>query len=249
MLNFKAHNNQLTPPLFLKIDFMKKVSIVWKGLKNAVVFILLFFVGYAVIAVVCSVIPVNKAQATAKQTYYIYLKSNGVHTDLVLPIRTAIKDWSAKIKFEHLPSKDSTHQFIAFGWGDKGFYLDTPEWADLKFSTAFKAAFHLGTSAMHTTFYKQMKEHKNCIKVNLSATQYQQLVYYIEDSFQYDATEQPIFIPATTYGQNDSFYEAHRTYNLFYTCNTWANQGLKAAGLKAALWTPSDKGIFYHYRE
>lgn len=228
---------------------MKNVSIVWKGLKKTVLFFLLFLVGYAAMAFVCSVIPVNKSQTKEEQSYFIYLKSNGVHTDLVLPIKTDIKDWSEQIKFEHLPSKDSTHQYIAFGWGDKGFYLDTPEWADLKFSTAFKAAFHLGSSAMHTTFYKQLKEHENCVKVNVSKEQYTKLINYIEDSFQYNNEGQPLLISATTYGQHDSFYEAHRTYNLFYTCNTWANQGLKAAGLKAALWTPSDKGIFYHYRE
>ena len=56
---------------------------------------------------------------------------------------------------ENTKSKDSTAEYLAFGWGDKGFYLDTPEWSDLKASTAFKAAFALGNSAMHTTFINQ----------------------------------------------------------------------------------------------
>lgn len=215
---------------------------------KSILFLLLFLMLYVFIAFILSVIPVNSDQTDEVDQYTIYIKSNGVHTDLVLPVRTDVKDWSEKIKFEHIKSKDSTHRFIAFGWGDKGFYLDTPEWSDLKFSTAFKAAFHLGTSAMHTTFYKQINESENCVRIAISKEQYQKLTAFIEASFQYDTAGIPIFIQATTYGKNDSFYEAQRTYSLFYTCNTWANQALKNAGLKAAVWTPADKGIFYHYQ-
>ncbi len=139
-------------------------------------------------------------------------------------------------------------QYIGFGWGDKGFYLNTPEWADLKFSTAFNAAFYLGTSAMHATFYKQIRESESCVKIKISKAEYEKLIAYIETSFQYDKDGNPLLINATTYGQNDSFYEANRKYHLFYTCNTWANNALKASDQKAALWTPSDKGIFCHYQ-
>lgn len=218
-------------------------------------FILKFFLAiiglllvYGISSFVLSIIPVNKNQSEYVKEYTIFIKSNGVHTDLVLPIKTDIKDWSEKIKFENIKSKDSTHHYLAFGWGDKGFYIDTPEWSDLKFSTAFNAAFNLGTSAMHTTFYKQIQENENCVKIEISKEQYQKLITFIEASFQYDTNGNPIFIDSTTYGKNDSFYEAHRTYNMFYTCNTWANQALKKADLKAAFWTPADKGIFYHYQ-
>ncbi len=215
---------------------------------KSILFLLLFLMLYAFVAFILSTIPVNSDQTDDVGEYTVYIKSNGVHTDLVLPIKTNLKDWSEKIKFDHIKSKDTTHQFIAFGWGDKGFYLDTPEWSDLKFSTAFKAAFHLGTSAMHTTFYKQMNESESCVRITISKEQYQKLIAFIEASFQHDTAGNPIFIQATTYGKNDSFYEACRTYSLFYTCNTWANQALKKAGLKAAVWTPADKGIFYHYQ-
>lgn len=191
---------------------------------------------------------VNSKDENPNQDVAIYIKSNGVHTDIVVPIKTEYKDWSEKLKFEHIPSKDSTMQFIGIGWGDKGFYLNTPEWSDLKFSTAFKAAFYLGTSAMHATFYKQIKENENCIKINISKEEYANLIKYIEDSFQVDTEGNPILIHATTYGQNDSFYEANRRYSLFYTCNTWANNALKSADQKAAVWTPTDTGIFRHYR-
>ena len=76
-------------------------------------------------------------------------------------------DWSQKFPYEDTVAKDSTLRYIAIGWGDKGFYLDTPTWADLKFSTAFKAAFWLGNSAIHTTFYKEMKLGEDCKKLKM----------------------------------------------------------------------------------
>ena len=45
------------------------------------------------------------------------------------------------------------------------------------------------------------------------------------------------------------FYEAKGSYSLFYTCNSWANQALKAANQKAALHTLTDTGIFRHYEK
>lgn len=207
-----------------------------------------FFVLYILVALVLPRFSVNSEDKNPMEDVTIYIKSNGVHTDIVVPIKTKYKDWSHKIEFDHIPSKDSTMQFVGFGWGDKGFYLNTPEWSDLKFSTAFNAAFYLGTSAMHATFYKQLKENENCIKINISKEEYANLIKYIEDSFQLDSEGNPILIHATTYGQNDSFYEANRRYSLFYTCNTWANNALKSADQKAAIWTPTDTGIFRHYR-
>lgn len=190
----------------------------------------------------------NSKDENPNEDVAIYIKSNGVHTDIVVPIKSEYKDWSEKLKFDHIASRDSTMQFVGIGWGDKGFYLNTPEWSDLKFSTAFNAAFYLGTSAMHATFYKQIKENENCVKINISKEEYANLIKYIEDSFQVDSEGNPILINATTYGQNDSFYEANRKYSLFYTCNTWANNALKSADQKAAVWTPTDTGIFRHYR-
>lgn len=227
---------------------MKPLRRILRILLKFLLGILAFFVLYIIVALILPRFCVNSEDENPKEDVAIYIKSNGVHTDIVVPIKTEYKDWSEKIKFEHIPSKDSTMQFIGIGWGDKGFYLNTPEWSDLKFSTAFNAAFYLGTSAMHATFYKQINENENCIKINISKEEYSNLIKYIEDSFQVDSEGNPLLIHATTYGQNDSFYEANRKYSLFYTCNTWANNALKSADQKAAVWSPTDTGIFRHYR-
>lgn len=227
---------------------MKTLKKSLRFLKKLSLGILLFLAIYVLAAFSLSRITVNSDAESQAREVPIYIMTNGVHTDLVLPIKSDIKDWSQEIKFENTQAQDSTNNFIAFGWGDKGFYLNTPEWSDLKASTAFNAAFGLSTSAMHTTFYKSLRESKTCVKITVSNENYQKLVDYIESGFQHDANQQPIFIAATTYGKNDSFYEANGKYNLFQTCNSWANAGLKAANQKAALWTVTDTGIFCHYQ-
>lgn len=138
-------------------------------------------------------------------------------------------------------------KYLAIGWGDKGFYLNTPEWSDLKVSTAFNAVFGLSSSAMHTTFYKKMIEDDNCKKIKITVEEYQKLITYISKSFKYDSANKVQWIEGN-YGNTDAFYEAKGSYNLFYTCNTWANNALKAANQKASLWTVTDMGIFYQYK-
>lgn len=226
---------------------MKILKRTLKFFGKALLGLVAFLFIYVVSAYSLSRITVNSDAGKQAEEVAIYIKTNGVHTDIVLPVKNQFKDWSQQIKFESTQSRDSTAAYLAFGWGDKGFYLDTPEWSDLKASTAFNAAFGLGNSAIHTTFYKNVNESKDCVKVMVSNENYQKITAYIESSFQLDTLQNPIFIPATTYGKNDSFYEANGKYTLFHTCNSWANGALKASNQKAAFWTVTDTGIFCHY--
>ncbi|KAA0128665.1 TIGR02117 family protein [Chryseobacterium sp. SN22] len=184
-----------------------------------------------------------------KKEIPIYIYTNGVHTDIVMPVKTDLHDWSTKIPFSNTKSKETGYQFVGIGWGDKGFYLDTPTWADLKFSTAFKAAFWLSESAMHCSYYKTMKEGDDCKMIMVSRNQYKDLVKFVDEKFDKDAGGNYILVPTdAVYGNNDAFYDANGKYSFLDTCNTWANNALKAAGQKAAWWTPSDYGIFLHYK-
>lgn len=186
----------------------------------------------------------------AKDEMSIYILTNGVHTDLVLPIKTEQIDWSQSIKFENTKGKQTDYNFIAIGWGDKGFYLDTPTWAELKFSTAFKAATGLSTAAIHCTYYRQMKEGADCVKIDISKDQYRRLIQFIQkDLIKKENGELKVIATDANYGDSDAFYDATGSYSLFTTCNSWTNRALKAAGQKASVWTPFDKGIFHQYQK
>lgn len=204
---------------------------------------------YVILALLLPLIPINAKKTTDPKVVELYILTNGVHTDLVLPVRTSQIDWSQKLPFKNTRGQKTDFRYIAFGWGDKGFYLDTPTWSQLKFSTAFKAAFWLSDSAMHCTYYKQMKEGNDCKKMMLTEQQYKDLIQFIDSRFDKDAAGHYILVPTNAvYGDDDAFYDAKGSYNFTYTCNTWANDGLKVAGQKAALWTATDFGIFWHYK-
>lgn len=202
---------------------------------------------YLLAAFCLSIIAVNK-NAVSKEEVTIYILSNGVHTDIVVPVKSEEMDWSKYVKYEDTKGNDTKAQYVGFGWGDKGFYLETPNWSDLKFSVAFNAAFARGSSAMHVTFLHPLTESESCKRIQISKAEYKKLIDYIQASFQQDQQDNFVRIDTDAqYGSNDAFYEAKGRYNLFYTCNTWTNNALKACDQRASLWTPFDKGIFYHY--
>lgn len=204
---------------------------------------------YAILGFFLPFIEVSAKDDGEKREIPIYIYTNGVHTDIVMPIKNDLQDWSTKIPFSNTLSKKTDYNYVGIGWGDKGFYLDTPTWADLKFSTAFKAAFWLSESAMHCSYYKTMTEGNDCKKIMISKSQYEKLVSFIDEKFDKDQNGNYILIPTNAvYSDNDAFYDAKGRYSFLDTCNTWANNALKAAGQKAALWTPSDYGIFLHYK-
>ncbi len=218
-----------------------------KVLKWIGLFLLTFFSLYFLAAFGLARIGVAEEEG-AKDEMTVFIKTNGVHTDIVVPIRNEQKDWSEKIKFSDTKSGATNFQYVGIGWGDKGFYLETPTWAELKASVAFKAATGLSTTAIHASFYPTMSVDDTTRDIKISKEQYERLIRYIDQAFQKDA--EGYYIPIKTdavYGENDAFYEAVGSYSMFHTCNTWTNKSLKAAGQKAALWTPFDTGIFYHY--
>lgn len=211
-------------------------------------YFLVFILAYLITSLILSNITVNKDQKGLDEMS-MYILTNGVHVDLVFPVKTSQIDWSQELKYEHTQAANASYRYIAMGWGDKGFYLETPTWADLKVSTALRASSGFSNTAMHTTYYKQMIENETCIKIDISIEEYLMLIEEIKNTFQKDGLGR--FIPISTnanYGVSDAFYEANGSYSIFNTCNTWANETLKKGGQKACLWTPLDRSIFSKYQ-
>jgi uncharacterized protein (TIGR02117 family) len=221
------------------------LKITGKTLLGVVCFLLLYLGS----AWLLSRIAINREADTTDEVT-IYILTNGVHTDIVVPARNEQMDWTKEVRYTYTRGQDTTLPYLAMAWGAKGFYLQTPTWADLKFSVAFKAAFGLSTSAMHTTYYAAMRESASCKRIGISKTQYARLAAFIIGSFRHDPDGHFIHInTSANYGSSDAFYEGIGRYNLFYTCNTWANSALKHGGQKCCLLTIFDTGIFLKYEK
>ncbi|MCT7604294.1 TIGR02117 family protein [Aliarcobacter butzleri] len=180
--------------------------------------------------------------------YQIFIKSNSVHTDIVLPIKSDIINWFELFPFENTLSKSTDFSYVGIGWGDKGFYLDTPTWSELKVSTALIAGTGLGNAALHITYYKDILEDDLTYSMKIDENQYKSIILSVKKSLQW-LNEKPIYINTTAqYGQNDAFYEAIGSYSIFHTCNTWTNNVLKNANLLSSKWVAFDDGILYQYK-
>lgn len=226
---------------------MKFVERVIKFFAKGLLAFLLLMLLYFVTAVIASVIPVNTHQPENGRIT-IYLRTNGMHTDFIFPVQNKIINWKQLLNPEHTLSKRGDYNYISFGWGDLEFYRNTPEWSDLTFPTAMQAVLLPTPSAMHVEFESAPRFTQPVVPVNITEDQYRALVNYVSKSFDKDAAGNVIPVKGLHYNQNDAFFQAKRSLNSFYTCNTWVNNGLKNAGLRACLWTPFDEGIFYQYR-
>ena len=223
---------------------IKKLSL--KFFKGLLIFIGIILL-YLLAAFILSRISIS-GEENSPDELDIYILTNGIHSDIVVPVITGQKNWLTEIN--HLDKNIDASQFkyLAIGWGDKGFYLNTPTWNQLKASTALKAILGLSGTAVHATYYKEMIESDTCKKISISKDQYARLIKYIDKSFEKSSTGNIMSIETDVrHGDTDGFYEATGRYSLFYTCNTWTNQALKACGQKACLWTAFQEGIFLKY--
>lgn len=221
-----------------------------RGLKKGVqvLFILLFL--YMLMTLVLGLLPVNKDFTHAADGIEIFVMTNQVHTDIIMPVSNAHIDWREYVPTAHFRSVDPSFRYISIGWGDKGFYINTPQWSDLTLGTALKALFLPSQTAMHTTYFRHVPAHDpDYVRLQISPEQYQELISYIIPYFKTSSDGSFMLIEGAGYSSNDNFYEAFDHYHLFNTSNNWTNRGLKEAGIRAAVWSPLDRAIMYQLRK
>lgn len=197
---------------------------------------------YGTIAIYGAIIPTGNLEDNGEM--YIYVQSNGVHTDVCLPAKSASMNWHNFLPQDDF-KRNTSFDFVTIGWGDKGFFLDTPTWADLKLSTALNAAFLPSTTAMHVKYSTEPAETQNRKKVFLSQKNYMKMVRFIQKSFRLK-DEKVDLIGGKGYSFDDNFYEANESYHLFRTCNRWTNRALKEAKIKTGVFALFPNGIISH---
>jgi uncharacterized protein (TIGR02117 family) len=161
----------------------------------------------------------------------IYACDNGVHTDLVLPVKAGPVDWGAGLP-ETVPMRASEQDYVSFGWGSRDFYINTPTWADLRVGTAIKAVLW-DVTVVHVEYRGPPSAAEACGTWVVAPDTYQRIVAYVVNSFQ-----RPAVPVARGYGPRDIFYAANGRYTAIDTCKQWTGQALRAGGAPVAAWTP-----------
>ena len=106
---------------------------------------------YLLAAVIGGLIRVNRNWVEPERGITIYIADNGVHADLVLPIRVGKLDWAPLVPRSDFANPPAGARFVAFGAGERRVYLDTPTWADITPRTAW-AGIAGGDRVMHVEY-------------------------------------------------------------------------------------------------
>ncbi|MEP9358417.1 TIGR02117 family protein [Sphingomonas sp. KR3-1] len=163
----------------------------------------------------------------------IYVADNGVHTDLILPAG-AFRDVARP---EHLRDpRTAAEPYLAFGWGDRDFYLHTAQWSDINPWRTAKALVGAGSTVLHIAHVPEPRAGGTVHALLLRPEEYRRLVAYVRDTL----AAGPV---VRGYGPRDAFYSAKGGYSAINTCNEWTGRGLRKAGVPMGIWTPLPWGV------
>ncbi|CAN5383871.1 TIGR02117 family protein [soil metagenome] len=210
-----------------------------KKIFKSILYFLLIPVTYIIISLILTVITIDRKANDEKFSKLIYLSTNGVHLDIVIPKKDIDSLVLSGIKH------NETENYLSFGWGDENFYINTPTWGDLTFSNAFKAMFLKTTTLMHVTRYKQKRT--DWIEIKVNEFELQKLNTYLLNTFESNENGMKLILENKGYSSIDDFYKSKGSFSCFNTCNSWVNKGFKESGLKSCLWTPFDFGLLNKY--
>ena len=201
---------------------------------------------YLIAALLGSLVPVNASWREPEAGILIYLADNGVHADLILPVRAAGLDWSPLLPETEMANVPPSANWIAFGAGERRVYLDTPTWADISLHTLW-AATTGGERVIHAEYTSDPTFAARSIRV--TPEQYRRLWAAVRAEFRLDASGRPTRINHPGYGPRDAFYVSIGRASALSTCNNWVAGRLRLPGIKTSLWSPFAQGLLWRYRQ
>lgn len=168
----------------------------------------------------------------------VWVISNGYHAGLVLPVAAAGIDWRDDFPAEHFPTEIRGYPMVAFGWGEREVYMNTPRFQDLNLLDGLRAVLALSSSVAHVQYGFAPYEGEHARRLTLSPERYRALAAHVRAAFRSDADGRPIVIAGRGFAASDAFYEGTGRYSFIYTCNQWVGEGLRRIGAPVAPWTP-----------
>nr|WP_233150774.1 TIGR02117 family protein [Sphingomonas sp. BT553] len=189
-------------------------------------------------------IPINRDWRPAADGVTIFIETNGIHTGIIVPKMAAGIDWRPIARPEHLADPRYAHfDHLAFGWGERTFYLETPTWADVRPSTIVAAAIGSDDTLVHVEHLPRPVPGRNVRAVVLSVAEYRRLAAFIAAGFAPGGGHRP------GYAGYDAFYTATGHYDAIRTCNAWTGNALAVAGVRVGMWTPFPATVMQWFPE
>ena len=201
---------------------------------------------YLSAALAGSLVPVNPGWTEPAQGTLVYLADNGVHADIIMPVKANGLDWAPLIPKNDFAAISPDMRWLAFGSGEQRVYLNTPTWWDITPRTIWSALTG-GKRVMHVEYVASPDY--TAREIRLRPEEYRRLWAAIRADFALDGRGRPIRITHPGYGPSDAFYRAVGKENMFHTCNSWVGRWLRLAGVQTSLWSPFVEGLVWRYRK
>ena len=200
---------------------------------------------YLVAALAGSLIPVNRNWQEPDEGVTIFIANNGIHADIVMPISAQGLSWEPLVPRSDVPRPNPDARWIAFGAGEERVYLETPRWRDITPRTIWSAIVG-GRRGMHVEWVTNPAYVDRAIR--LRPEEYRRLWAAIRADFELGQDGKPKHIDHS-YGPVDTFYWGSGKGSALRTCNSWAADKLRLAGVKTSLWSPFVQGLTWRYRK
>ena len=201
---------------------------------------------YLVAALILGLVPANAGWTEAKQGVRIFVRTNGVHTWVVVPTVEPEMDWRPLLPGSDLKDpRWANGNYVAIGYGNRTVYLETPTWADLKMKDALSAVIGWGPALVHADHDQDPQPGDAQRPIMLSHEEYARLAAFLKASFRYGPDGRPVVVRGRGYGPSDAFYEANGRYSALRDCNEWTGEALRAAGVKTGVWTPFSQSLMW----
>ena len=201
---------------------------------------------YVLIALLLGLVPANVRWHEPERGVQLYVRTNGVHTWILMPKVNAIMDWRPYARAGDLGDpRYGRGDYIAVGYGNREFYLNTPTWADLTIRRAAYAVIGGGPPLLHVEHDYQPRPTEDTRPLRVTPQEYRRLVEFVRARFRLDAQGRPIPLLGRGYNDWDMFYEANGGYSFVLTCNEWTGRALRHAGVRTGLWTPFAQSIMW----
>jgi uncharacterized protein (TIGR02117 family) len=198
---------------------------------------------YLFAALIGGLVPLNRDWREPEDGITIYLADNGVHADLILPVRAEGLDWAPLLPRRDFADPPPSARWVAFGAGERRVYLDTPTWSDLTLRTALGALIG-GERVVHVEWVADPGYSARTLR--LRPHEYRRLWAALRAEFR---DGRPQRIAHAGYGPNDAFYLGVGKASALSTCNQWVVDRLRLAGVTVPVWSPFVHGVTRWYRE
>lgn len=214
-------------------DVRNRNARVTMGVAKAAGALVAVLAGYLLAGLVGGAIPVNAGWSPPPAGVTIWVESNGIHTGIVVPKVAAGIDWRRLARPEHLADpRYAGHDHLAWGWGDRDFYLATPTWWDVRPRTVLAAAVGNDDTLVHLDHLARPRPGDGARPIVLTPAQYRRLAAFLAAGVRRDPHHY------RGYADYDVFYDAHGRYSAIVTCNAWVGRALAQAGVRVGAWTP-----------